>query len=230
MFALNGVTVLALESGVSALYNRATGGSGTEVDVSMFEGMLSWLGYFPLKYWHGGSVPERVGMRHHLLVPYGPHETADSQYVNFAVLSDEHWELFCEAVIERPDLLADERFATGESREAHRDELEPIVEEEIAAEPRDYWAERLEATAIPWGDVNTLPEALDHPQVEHLDAVCELETEKGTVRYVDNPLDMAGLDLRRDPMPDLGADSEEILETLGYSAAEIEDLASQGVI
>jgi crotonobetainyl-CoA:carnitine CoA-transferase CaiB-like acyl-CoA transferase len=62
---------------LTALFHRASSGEGQELDVTMFGGILSWLGYFPLKYMHNDEIPERVGMRHHLLVPYGPHEAAD---------------------------------------------------------------------------------------------------------------------------------------------------------
>ncbi|MFB6165040.1 MAG: CaiB/BaiF CoA transferase family protein [Haloarculaceae archaeon] len=215
---------------LTALYHRAMSGEGQELDVTMFGGVLSWLGYFPLKYMANGEIPERVGMRHHLLVPYGPHETADDQYVNFAVLSEAHWETFCEDVLERPDLLADERFDANEKRVDNRDTLEPIIEDVIATESRDYWAERLDAAGLPWGDVNRIDEVIDHPQTEHLGMIREIETDDGPVRVVDNPLDMSGLDVRRDPMPDLGADSAAILSQLGYSAEEIEALRSDGVI
>jgi len=215
---------------LSALFQRESTGEGQEIDVTMFGGMLSWLGYFPLKYWYADEIPERVGMRHHLLTPYGPHETADDQYINFAVLSEPHFEAFCEAVIERPDLLEDERFSTNEGRVDNRDELEPIVEAEIAEQTRDHWAERLEAAGIPWGDVNNIDEVVDHPVTEHLDMVREIETEDGPVKVIDNPIDFGDSEIRRDPMPDLGADSEAVLEDLGYSADEIEELRANDVI
>jgi itaconate CoA-transferase len=215
---------------LTSLYHREATGEGQELDVTMFGGILSWLGYFPLKYMHNGDVPERVGTRHHLLVPYGPHETADDQYVNFAVLSAAHWETFCEDVIQRPDLLADERFETNEKRVEHRETLEPILNEAIAAEPRDVWAQRLDDAGIPWGDVNEIDEVINHPQTEHLGMIREIDTEDGPVRVVDNPIDMGELDVRRDPMPDLGEHSEDVLTRLGYSEAEIAALAEDGVI
>ena len=215
---------------LTALFQRERTGEGQELDVTMFGGMLSWLGYFPLKYWYNDEIPDRVGMRHHLLTPYGPHETNDGQYINFAVLSEPHFELFCEEVIDRPDLLEDERFATNEKRIEHRETFESVVEDEIATESRDHWADRLEAVGLPWGDVNQIDEVLDHPQTDHLEMVRELDTEAGPVKFIDNPLDMNKAELRREKMPDLGEDTKAVLQTIGYSQDQIKSLEDAGVI
>jgi crotonobetainyl-CoA:carnitine CoA-transferase CaiB-like acyl-CoA transferase len=215
---------------LTALFHRERTGEGQEVNTTMFGGMVSWLGYFPQKYWHNGETPERKGMRHHLLTPYGPHETADGQYVNFAVLSRGHWETFCETVIERPDLTDDPRFEDNESRMANREKFESMLEEIIAEKPRDYWAERLQAAGIPWGDVNEIDEVLNHPQTEHLNLVREVEMEGGTMKFVDNPIDFEKLDHRRERMPKLGEHTDELLAELGYSEAEIRRLYDDSVV
>lgn len=215
---------------LTALFHRERSGEGQEVDVSMFSGILSWLGVYPLKYWYEGETPERVGMRHHILTPYGPHEAADGEYVSFACLSEKHFEIFCAEVIERPDLLEDSRFETNEKRIENRETFEPIVEAEIAEHPREYWVERLEDAGLPWGDVNDIGDVVDHPQVEALDLVREIETDEGPIKTIANPLDMSTLDVRRDRMPDLGEHSIAILEDLGYGDAEIERLEDEGVI
>jgi itaconate CoA-transferase len=215
---------------VSALFQHTRTGEGQEIDVTMFGGMLSWLGYFPLKYWYNDEKPERVGMRHHLLTPYGPHETADDQYVNFAVLSEAHFEVFCEDVIERPDLLDDERFETNEKRIEHRETFEGIVEDEIRTRDRDHWAERLAEVGIPWGDVNEIDEVLAHPQVDHLGMVAQVDSDEGPLDVVDNPLEMSGSDIRHDRLPGLGEDSQEILKNLGYDEETINKLHTDGII
>ena len=215
---------------ITALFQRERTGEGQEIDLSMFGGMLSWLGYFPLKYIHNGEIPERSGMRHHVLTPYGPHRTADEEYINFAVLSDAHFEVFCEEVIEHPDFLEDERFETNEKRIEHRETFEPLLEEIIASEPRDYWAERLEAVGLPWGDVNTIDDVIEHPVTEHLGSVRDLETDEGPIEVIDNPLDMGKASLKCETLPDLGEHSRELLAELGYDAAKIDELEANGVI
>jgi crotonobetainyl-CoA:carnitine CoA-transferase CaiB-like acyl-CoA transferase len=215
---------------LAALYHRSNGGDGQTVNVSMFGGMTDWLGYFPYQYWYADKIPERTGTRHHLITPYGPHETADDDYVNFAVLSEAHWETFTRDVIERPDLYEDPRFETNEKRIENREALESAIEAEIRTQPRDYWADRLEKHGIPWGDVNQIDDVLAHPQIEALDLVQEVETEDGTLMFADNPIDFGETDLRREPMPRLGEDSAAVLRRLGYSDAQIEELADAGVI
>jgi crotonobetainyl-CoA:carnitine CoA-transferase CaiB-like acyl-CoA transferase len=215
---------------LSALFQRHSTGEGQEIDVTMFGGTLSWLGYFPLKYWYNDEVPERVGLRHHLLTPYGPHRTADDEFVNFAVLSEPHFEVFCRDVLERPELLEDDRFSSNERRIEHREEFEPIVEAEIAKHSLEYWAERLDAAELPWGNVNQIDDVVSHPATQHLEMIQEVDTDDGTIKIIDNPIDFGNAEVRRDSMPDLGADSERILEEIGYSSEEIEALRDNAII
>lgn len=202
---------------LTALIHRERTGEGQEINVSMFAGMLSWLGYFPFKYWYNDELPERMGMRHHLLVPYGPYQASDGSYVNLAVLSDDHWRRFCEDVIERPELVDDERFERNVDRVEHRAELEALVEEEIGSEPTDVWTSRLEEAGIPWGNVNRLDEVLDHPQTEALDMIKEVDVDGNSVKFIDHPIDFGTLEVQRKPFPDLGEHTEEVLSELDAS-------------
>lgn len=215
---------------MTALYHREATGEGQEIDVSMFGGMLSWLGVFPHKYWHEDDIPERVGMRHHLITPYGPYLAADDQYISFACLSDAHWRTFCDDVIDRPDLVEDPRFATNEQRITHREALEATIEERLAEEPSEYWAERFQAAGLPWGHVNDIGEVLAHPQTEHLGIVRELDHETGPIKFIDNPLDMSTLSLRRDAMPALGEHNRAVLRELGYDEEAIDRFMADDIV
>jgi crotonobetainyl-CoA:carnitine CoA-transferase CaiB-like acyl-CoA transferase len=90
---------------LAALYQRERTGRGQIIDISMFESAVSWLSYFPHYFWHRGEEPTRVGMRHHYVVPYGFYKAKDGIYVSFAVATPQDWEIFCQTVIQRADLL-----------------------------------------------------------------------------------------------------------------------------
>ncbi len=215
---------------MTALFHRERTGEGQELDVSMFGGVLSWLGYFPFKYWYNDELPERVGTRHHLLTPYGPYEAADGQQVTFAVLSAAHWEVFCRDVLEAPELEDDPRFENNESRIENRDALESRIEELFARRPRDEWAARLDEVGIPWGDVNELDEVLSHPQTEHLEAIQEVPYRDGTLKFIDHPVDFEKMKTRKEPMPDLGEHTETVLREMGLDDAEIRRLHEEGIV
>ena len=90
---------------LTALYQREQTGEGQVIDISMFETAASWLGYFPHHYWHHGEEPKRYGLRHQYITPYGHYLASDGKYFGVAVASPADWEIFCNGVIERPDLL-----------------------------------------------------------------------------------------------------------------------------
>src|SRR5256885_2698857 len=113
-----------------ALYQREKTGRGQFVDISMFESAVAWLGNFPHHYWHQAEEPERVGMRHHYIVPYGPYLARDGVYVNIAIASQGgDWKEFCEKVILRPELVDDPRCVDPPTRRKHRPWLEKLVED-----------------------------------------------------------------------------------------------------
>lgn len=215
---------------LTALYHHERTGDGQEIDVDMFSGVLSWLGYFPFKYWYQGKMPERVGIRHHLITPYGPFRTADDQYVNFAILSETHWETFCESVVCRPNWLDDDRFDTNEKRVDNRETLEPMIEDIFGMKTRDQWVNELDRHGIPWGDVNTIEEVLNHPVVQERGLIKEMETEDGPVKVLDNPMGFDALDVRHEPIPALGEDTDAVLAELGLPPEEIERLHREDVV
>jgi len=214
---------------MTALFHRERTGVGQEIDVDMFSGMLSWLGYFPLQYLHQRKTPERVGMRHHLLTPYGPFLTSDDQYLNFAILSEAHWKTFCHAIVDRPEWVKDERFKTNEKRVRNRETLESDIEEILTTKTRDEWVALLDEHEIPWGDVNSIPDVVSHPVVEEQDLLTTVETDNGSIEVVDHPIDFGESETRQQRMPALGEHTKTILVEHGYSEADIERLQNEGV-
>jgi itaconate CoA-transferase len=213
-----------------ALYQREKTGEGQVIDISMFESAVSWLGYFPHHYWHRGEEPERVGMRHHYITPYGPYMAGDGKYVSLAVASASDWVIFCRDVIERPDLLDDARFATPELRRRNRGVLEERIEHIMLTRGHEEWIARLAAARLPYGKVNGIAEVLAHPQAAARKFIREIDSPVGPVPVVGSPLRLSASPERLDRIPDLGEDTEAVLTELGYSADQISKLRRDGVI
>jgi len=213
-----------------ALFQRERSGQGQYIDISMLEAIISWLGYFPHHYWHRGEEPERMGMRHHYVTPYGPYLARDGHYVNLAVATAQDWGVFCRKVIERPDLLADPRFATVEARRENRAVLEETIEEIFLQRDHDEWLERLKKADLPFGEVRGIAQVLAHPQVAARRFIREADSPVGRVPVIGNPLRLSASPARYDRIPDLGEDTEAILKEAGYDAAAIKELRRDRVV
>ncbi len=213
-----------------ALYQREKTGAGQLIDVSMLDSIVSWLGYFPHHFWHAGEEPARVGMRHHYVTPYGPYLAADGEYVNLAVASAADWEIFCRLVIEKPDFLADPRYATVEGRRKNRGELEQTIEDIFLEHDHKYWLEQLKQAELPHGIVRGIAQVLAHPQVAARKLIREAESPVGTLPVIANALKMSASEARYERIPALGEDSEAILRELGYSDADAAKLRGEKVI
>ena len=210
-----GAASYAAVATLAALARRAETAEGARVSVSLFDTMVDWLGYFPHMWWHQRETPERTGTRHPLFCPYGPFPAGDGRLFGFAVLSPDHWRALCLEVLDRPDLLADERFGTNEARVEHRRLLEPALEEAFAPLPAREWLERLEAARIPCGAVNEVSDVAEHPQLAHNRLVVEVGSPAGPIPVVGSPFLVDGERPPSGPVPALGEHTEEILREIG---------------
>jgi len=222
MYAVTGI--------LTALYQREKTGRGQYIDISMFESIVAWQGYFLQHYWHQGEEPVRVGFRHHYVTPYGPFLAGDGVYVSFAVATRQDWEVFCREVIERPELLQDERFETSELRRGNRAVLEQMVEEVFLQRNHGEWLAKLEKSRLPYGQVRGIGQVAAHPQVLARQMVREVDSPVGRIPVTSSPLRLSDSPAKFDPIPSLGENTESILHELGYSNEEIQALREQKAI
>ena len=222
MYAVTGI--------LTALYQRERTGRGQYIDISMFESILAWQGYFLQHYWHQGEEPPRVGFRHHYVTPYGPFLAGDGVYVSFAVATRQDWEVFCREVIDRPELLEDSRFETSELRRRNRAALEKMVEEIFLQRGHEEWLVRLEKSRLPYGEVRNIGQVAAHPQVAAREMVREVDSPVGRIPVTSSPLRLSDSAARFDPIPALGENTKSILNELGYSEDAIQLLRAEKVI
>jgi formyl-CoA transferase len=219
----------ATQAVLAALMRRERTGQGGRLDVSMLDAMASVLAFNAGIYFSTGKSPERRGSAHATISPYEPYEAADG-WINVGVANDKFWKLFCPA-IGHLELVSDARFAKAPDRVVNRAELEEILKPIFRQEPRAHWRAVLEKVGVPVGEIRTVGEVCEAPQlikrgvvqtVQH-PAAGDVRHIASAVRFDDAPPPPA----RRPPL--LGEHTAEILsEWLGLCAREIDGYAVQG--
>ncbi|BEU27037.1 CaiB/BaiF CoA-transferase family protein [Paraburkholderia sp. 22B1P] len=209
---------------LAALLERAQTGRGKHIDVSMLESMVEWMSY-PLYYSIDGQTPPRqAGASHATIFPYGPFVAGDGKTVMLGLQNEREWKNFCETVIERPELLADERFAANSGRTKHREELTRVIVEAFSAWTAAQVIERLEKASIANARMNDMHDVWNHEQLQARQRWTQVQTAAGEIPALYPPGMSAEDEPRMDAVPALGAHTDAILRELGYSAAEVDAL------
>ncbi|MBN9468338.1 MAG: CoA transferase [Bosea sp.] len=222
----------AAQAVLAALVQRGRTGKGRHVELALFDSGMTIGAYYALEALALGQDPPRYGNAHPSIVPYGVFEAADGALV-VTVGNNAQFERFCRQVIERLDLLEDERFRTNLQRTVHRAALITVIEAELRARPRAELLARMSAQAIPCGEVLGLHEALRSARAQEAGMVVESQRPDGSAGTVLAPpyrLDGARAPVGRLP-PDLGQDTREVLTAeLGLDAERLALLQGAGVI
>jgi itaconate CoA-transferase len=203
----------ALAAILAALYERARGGEGRLIDISMLECLTEWLTPALYHQRYGGRAPARAGMRHGTIVPYGPYRAADG-WVNLAVQTDGQWERLVRLVLAEPALLTDPRFRTNEQRVQHRADLEPRLEDILGAMPAAEVERRLAAADVPFGALNDLAAVLAHPQLQARQRWRSADSPAGPVDALVPPFNLVGRPPRVGAVPALGEHTAALREAL----------------
>lgn len=197
---------------LSALLGRERTGRGEAIEVSLVGSTVASLVNVAQGHLVTGDRPKRHGNEHPSIVPYQMFHAADRPFV-LAAASDAQFVTLCKAVVERPDLLADQRYRTNALRVRYRESLIETLEWIFAGRTADEWVAAARNAGLPAARVDHLDEIvarnpqllgeLDHPS-------------QGAYRAVRSPLrrDGARVPLGAAP-PELGADTGEILDELG---------------
>lgn len=235
--AKTGISVADISAGMyaysgilSALYMREKTGKGSHFEVSMFEALGEWMGY-PSYYAHfGGTPPPRTGARHATIYPYGPFEAGDGKRIMFGLQNDREWNAFCRLVLKQPELVEDPRFSSNTRRVENSGELGRIIGRMFGTMTAEEVVLLLDQAQIANARINSMEEVWSHPQFEARDRWRDVGTQVGTVRALLPPATFSGFEARMDPIPPLGNHTRKILEEIGYSRTEIEQLQQDAAI
>ncbi|RCV88215.1 CaiB/BaiF CoA transferase family protein [Billgrantia montanilacus] len=216
---------------LGALHHRHLTGEGQYIDMVLLDVQVSWLANQEQNYFCSGTPPTRTGEYHPNLVPYQPFPTADGEKVIIAIGNDGQFQRFCQAV-GRPELAQDPRFATTPERVRHRLDLVPIMVEITRTRTCNEWITLLSEIAVPCGPIQNIAQVFDDPQVKAREMKIELESRRGSIPGVANPIKYSRtqIEYRKAP-PLLGEDTEAVLSRLlGKAPEQIEELHQRGIV
>ena len=207
----------AYSSILNALLLRHKTGLGSHLDVSMLESMVEWMS-FPLYYaFEGQTPPPRAGAAHATIYPYGPFPVGDGSNVMLGLQNEREWQVFCEKVLNQPELAKDPRYDSTSKRVANRDGLRGLIVDAFAKMTIDQVIEALEKAQIANARVNEMKDVWAHPQLKARQRWTEIQTPVGALPALLPPATSSAFDARMDPIPDIGEHTLSILKSLGVS-------------
>jgi itaconate CoA-transferase len=207
-----GVSVVDITTGLNAyqaileaLIARERTGEGAELAVSMFDAMADWMAV-PLLQYEGGRPPQRMGLAHTSITPYGAFKSRDGIDILICVQNDREWRVLAKEVLDDPALAADPAFATNIERMKRRAETDGKVAAKFATLDASKLTRKLDAAGIAFAQVNTTAELAHHPHLRRI----TIGTQHGPVSYPAPAELHASTSRRYGPVPSLGEHTEKV--------------------
>ena len=210
MVATNGI--------LAALVARATSGVGQRVDTSLLESTISFCGENAANYFESGKTPSRATRTHRAQV-YAFVASDGKPFVVHLSSPTKFWEGLTR-VVQKPEWLADPRFATKETRGKNYAALHEGLAAIFAGDTRAAWIDKLLAQDVPAAPINNFDDVFSDPQVKHMRMREDIPHRRlGSVGLVRNGVRMSETPPSiRTASPELGEHTDEILAGLVGSA------------
>jgi crotonobetainyl-CoA:carnitine CoA-transferase CaiB-like acyl-CoA transferase len=223
-----GCSLFALYGILSAYIGSLKSNRGQHIDASLFEAAISFAIWDISEYWGTGQIPQKLGTANRMSAPYQAVKASDGYFV-MGANNDKLWETLCN-VMDRTDLLSDERYATIADRLANRAPLIEDLEKTFVTAPMEEWVEKLLAAGIPAGPIYNYEQALDNDHARLRQVSMEIDHPiEGRIRSIGFPVKLSGTPQQiRRPPPLLGEHNAELLAELGVSASQVEEMKEGG--
>ncbi len=226
--ALTGMTAAFAMS--SALHQRTLTGKGQLVDVAMLDATLTFMSPTLCQPTIAGLNPGRFGNQAISRIPTANLFACKGGHILLAVNNEAQF-LKLLKCIGREDILDDPRFKDWPTRIENEQALRDVIETAFADADADTWEVRLAEAGAPASRINTLADAVKHPQLDHRDVLQEVDGPYGRMQVFGSGFKLAhgGGEVTR-AAPLLSEHCDEVLAEAGYSAAEVAEMHDAGVV
>ena len=213
-----------------ALLEREVSGQGQWVQSSLLSAQISMLDFQAARWLVDHEVPPQAGNNHPTTIPTGVYPTSDG-HINIATAGGEIYERLCR-VLGDETLISDPDYATGKARSENRDALNERLDELTRKKTSADWVEILNQAGVPCGPIYDIDEMFEDPQVKHLGMAAAVDHPAlGPIEIVNQAASLSRTPFRiHAATPELGQHTDEILDGLGMSAADISGLKERGVV
>ena len=212
-----GVSITDLSAGLTAfsailraLIQRGHTGVGVDLSISMFDVIADWMNMPLLGHRYFGPAPQRLGLTHTFVAPYGAFEASDG-VVMISIQNNREFATFCEAILGQQHLSGDPRFADNPDRVENRDALTAIINNVFGKRTREALIEDLETAKIACARLNEVADLSDHTFLRNQEV-----TIGGTVVSIAD-LPVQTNNPRRTKAPTLGEHTAQINTEFGKS-------------
>jgi crotonobetainyl-CoA:carnitine CoA-transferase CaiB-like acyl-CoA transferase len=222
--------ILAAVGILAAFAHKLKTGAGQVVDTSLMEAALQQTYWQAAMYFATGTSPGPTGSAHILTAPYQAFRASDG-WINIGGANQANWERIAE-VLGHPEWCADPRFADNSARMQHLGALVEAMNRVLVHRTVAEWLDAFDAAGVPAGPVQSIGEALEHPQTRARDMVVDLDhPQAGRTRALGCPVHFSATPTRIDrPAPMLGEHTRSVLHEFGYADEEIDSLVARRVV
>ena len=164
-----GISITDIATGLTAfsailraLIQRSINGSGVDIDLSMFDVMAEWMNMPLLGHRYMGGAPERTGLSHSFVAPYGAFKTKDKKNILLSIQNNREWESFCVSVLKSVELVSNQKFKTNIERYKNKIELEKIISDIFIQHNKKSLINSLRAASIAYANLNSVEDLSEH--------------------------------------------------------------------
>ncbi len=167
-----GVSICDISAGMNALIGiqqallqRERTGQGSGIHVSLFDSAAELMAVPYLQARYGGKAPERVGLKHPSIAPYGAFTCSDGREIVLSIQNEREWANFCAIVLGDAGIATDPRFCSNAARVQHRAELDAAIQSVFGRLTHAQMTDRLTEAQTAFGAINSVHDLIGHPQL-----------------------------------------------------------------